>query len=242
MSLRPDDRSRRSRSKSPGRARERSRSRSRSHVRESSAAAAASASASGPGQHYSAAEYAPIDVHSPQYDIRQPLVYPTTVNEPITMGNYADLPPDQRPGYMQHAHPAAHYQQPIAYANAANVSYTATPHGGQPFAYTTAPTRDPAASFQYAQAPDKITFSARPVAGSAHQPPIRHTAQPASPSYPPPPPGQPQYVAVSHAPAPPPVAQPQYPPPPMGAHPRVQSTTAPPRALAQQAPTMVAKS
>ncbi|KAJ4335650.1 hypothetical protein N0V95_008849, partial [Ascochyta clinopodiicola] len=86
-----------------------------------------------------------------------------TVNEPITMGNYADLPPDQRPAYMQQAQAAAHYQQPVAYAQAGNVQYTATPHAGQSFAYTNAPTRDPQASFQYAQAPDKITFSARPV-------------------------------------------------------------------------------
>ena len=65
MSLRPDDQSRRSRSKSPGRARERSHSRSHSHVREPS----------GPGQHYSVAEYAPIE--APHYNIRQPIVYPT---------------------------------------------------------------------------------------------------------------------------------------------------------------------
>lgn len=143
-----------------------------------------------------------------------------TVNEPITMGNYADLPPDQRPGYMQQAHAAAQYQQPVAYAQAGNIQYTTTPQTGQQqqFAYTAAPSRDAGASFQYAQAPDKITFSARPVVSSAQQPAIRHTAQPTSPTYPPQQ-AQPQYTAIPHAPAPPPVAQPQYAPPPIGNHP-----------------------
>ncbi|KAF1365759.1 Annexin [Lizonia empirigonia] len=179
MSLRPDDRWRRSRSKSPGRTRERGRS--HSHVREP-----------GAGQHYSAAEQAPIDDDA----------YPTSVNEPMTMGNYADLPPDQRPTYLQQAHAAAQYQQPVAYAHAqqAPVQYTATPHTGQPFAYTAAPRDAAAASFQYAQAPDNITFSARPVVGSVQQPAVRHTAQPTSPA-------QPQYSAVPHAPAAPPLAQ-----------------------------------
>jgi hypothetical protein len=53
MSLRPDDRSRRSRSKSPGR--ERSRSRSHSHVREHGQYGAADAGTGGP-----------------QYELRQP--------------------------------------------------------------------------------------------------------------------------------------------------------------------------
>lgn len=149
----------------------------------------------------------------------------STVNEPITMGNYADLPPDQRPAYLQQAHAAAQYTQPLAapqytqplaYAPQAPVQYTATPHTGQPFAYTAAP-RDPAASFQYAQAPDKITFTARPVVGSAQQPAVRHTAQPTSPAYPPPP-AQQQYAPVPHAPAAAPLAQPQYPPPPRDHH------------------------
>ncbi|KAF3045666.1 hypothetical protein E8E12_011092 [Didymella heteroderae] len=206
MSLRPDEHSRRSRSKSPGRARERSRS--RSHVR----------AESGPGQHYTAQEYAPMG--APQYESRQPSVYPTSVNEPITMGNYADLPPEQRPGYMQQAQAAASYQQqPVQYSQQGNIQYSTTPATGQHFAYTAAPApapaRDAAGSFQYAQAPDKITFSARPVVSSAQQPAIRHTAQPTSPTYAPPPA---QYAAIQHAPAAPPVAQPQYAPPPMGSH------------------------
>ncbi|KAF1934234.1 Annexin [Didymella exigua CBS 183.55] len=208
MSLRPDEHSRRSRSKSPGRARERSRSRSHSHVR----------AEFGPGQHYSAQEYAPMG--TPQYETRQPLGYPTrSANEPVTMGNYADLPPEQRPAYLQQAQAAAQYQQPV-YSQQGNIQYTTTPNTGQQFAYTTAPARDAAGSFQYAQAPDKITFSATPVAGAAQQqqqqPAIRHTAQPMSPTYAPPPA---QYAAVSHAPAAPPVGhQPPYPPPPMGTH------------------------
>ncbi|KAF3049188.1 hypothetical protein E8E11_009882 [Didymella keratinophila] len=152
---------------------------------------------------------------APVYETRQPLVYPTTVNEPITMGNYADLPPEQRPGYMQQAQAAAQYQQPVQYSQQGNIQYTTTPNTSQQYAYTTAPTRDAAGSFQYAQAPDKITFSAKPVVGSAQQPAIRHTAQPTSPTYAAPPA---QYAATPHVPAPPPVAQPQYPPPPMGGH------------------------
>jgi hypothetical protein len=139
----------------------------------------------------------------------------SSVNEPITMGNYADLPPEQRPGYMQQAQAAAQYQQPVQYSQQGNIQYTTTPNTGQQFAYTTAPARDAAGSFQYAQAPDRITFSAKPVVGSAQQPAIRHTAQPTSPTYAPSPA---QYAAIPHAPAAPPMAQPQYPPPPMGGH------------------------
>ncbi|KAJ4413070.1 hypothetical protein N0V91_000044 [Didymella pomorum] len=142
----------------------------------------------------------------------------STVNEPITMGNYADLPPEQRPGYMQQAQAAAQYQQPVQYSQQGNIQYTATPNTGQQYAYSTAPARDATGSFQYAQAPDKITFSAKPVVGSTQQPAIRHTAQPMSPTYTAPPA---QYAAIPHAPAQPPGSQPQqqYPPPPMGGHP-----------------------
>ncbi|KAF2625917.1 Annexin [Macroventuria anomochaeta] len=139
-----------------------------------------------------------------------------SVNEPITMGNYADLPPEQRPGYMQQAQAAGQYQPPITYTQPGNIQYTTTPNVGQQFAYTATP-KDPAWGFQYAQAPDKITFSAKPVVSSAQQPAIKHTAQPTTPAYPPPP-AQAQYAANPHAPAPPPVSQPQYPPPPMGTH------------------------
>jgi hypothetical protein len=142
----------------------------------------------------------------------------STVNEPITMGNYADLPPEQRPGYMQQAQAAAQYQQPVQYSQQGNIQYTATPNTGQQYAYSTAPARDATGSFQYAQAPDKITFSAKPVVGSTQQPAIRHTAQPMSPTYTAPPA---QYAAIPHAPAQPSGSQPQqqYPPPPMGGHP-----------------------
>ncbi|KAH6620193.1 hypothetical protein C7974DRAFT_315926 [Boeremia exigua] len=144
------------------------------------------------------------------------------------MGNYADLPPDQRPGYVQQAQAASQYQ----YAQPGGLQYTSSPAVGQPYAYTASP-RDSTSGFQYAQAPGKITFSAQPVAGAAQhphqQPAVRHTAQPTSPAYPPAPAHQ-QYGA--YAPAPPPAAQ-QYPPPPMGSHSprpehqRAQSTAAP---------------
>ena len=136
----------------------------------------------------------------------------SSVNDPITMGNYADLPPDQRPGYMQQAQAASQYQ----YAQPGSVQYTTAPSSQQQqqFAYTATP-RDSASSFHYAQAPDKITFSAKPVVGSAQQPAVRHSVQPANPTYPHSP-AQPQYTAVPHAPPPPPLSQPQYAPPPMG--------------------------
>ena len=126
----------------------------------------------------------------------------SSVNDPITMGNYADLPPDQRPGYMQQAQAASQYQ----YAQPGSVQYTTAPSSQQQqqFAYTATP-RDSASSFHYAQAPDKITFSAKPVVGSAQQPAVRHSVQPANPTYPHSP-AQPQYTAVPHAPPPPPLS------------------------------------
>ncbi|KAJ4373850.1 hypothetical protein N0V83_002589 [Neocucurbitaria cava] len=140
------------------------------------------------------------------------------------MGNYSDLPPEQRPGYQPQA--PAPTPQGIAYAQPGNVQYAPT---AQHFAYTAAPashaapswtpsTRNPppAGNFQYANAPSAITFTAKPVVGSAQPPAVRHTAQAMSPSYPPP--VQPQYTAMPQAPPPPAAAQPSYPPPPMGLH------------------------
>src|SRR5690242_6553623 len=147
--------------------------------------------------------------------------------EHMTMGNYADLPPDQRPGYVHQAQAAAQYQ----YAQPGHLQYTSAPAAGQHYAYTASP-RDSAPAFQYASTPGNITFTAQPVAGSAAQPAIRHTAHPTSSPYAPVP-AHPQYAAVSHAPAPPPVVQGQYPPPPMGTHSprpehhRAQSSAAP---------------
>ncbi|KAJ4985268.1 annexin anxc4 [Stagonosporopsis vannaccii] len=207
MSLRADDSSRRSRSKSPGRARERSRNRSRSrshsHVRDGA----------GAGQHYSAVDYRPMG--APQHETWPP-VYPTSAHEHITMGNYADLPPDQRPGFTQ---PAAPYQ----YAQPGHLQYTTTPTAAaQQYAYTAAPAGS-APGFHYAQTPSNITFSAQPVVGSAAQPAVRHTAQPTSPAYAASP-AHPPYAAIPHAPA----AAPPYPPPPMGTHsPRPEHRRAP---------------
>ncbi|KAF2034453.1 Annexin [Setomelanomma holmii] len=142
------------------------------------------------------------------------------------MGNYTDLPPEQRPGYMSQAQQGAAYAHPslaaptsspgITYASQANIQYAPT---AQQFAYTAAPAshvgpnRTPGTSggggggggFQYANAPNKITYTAKPVAPASQPPGVRHTAQPANPYQPP---VQPQYTAMPHAP----------PPPPMGAH------------------------
>lgn len=158
------------------------------------------------------------------------------------MGNYADLPPDQRPGYMQQAQAASQYQysatdrgpiSPVSTYGQPNVQYAPQAQAGQ-YAYTAAPVNQPGphrnpsqtgASFQYAPQPDKITFTAKPVVPPTHQPAIRHTSQPSAgaaglyqqsgyydASMPPPPSAQHQY------PPPPPSAQQQYPPPPMGGH------------------------
>ncbi|KAF2192797.1 Annexin [Zopfia rhizophila CBS 207.26] len=216
MSLRPDDRKGRSRSKSPAGKRDRS----RSNIR---------APSPGP-QYYDSAGHGGS---TPQYDVRQPgqayAIPPGS--EPITMGNYADLPPHERPGYMQQAQTAAQYQystadrgpasptspsvsyaQPgVQYAQTGQYGYTAAP-ANQPVV------RNPAAggSFQYAQAPEKITFTAKPVVATSKQPAVRHTTQPAQSTSPYQ--QQPYYTAMPQAPPPPPAAQPAYPPPPMGQH------------------------
>ncbi|KAJ4293252.1 hypothetical protein N0V90_008534 [Kalmusia sp. IMI 367209] len=157
------------------------------------------------------------------------------------MGGYTDLPPEQRPGYMQQAQAAQYHMatqatgprgpvaQNVSYAPPGNVQYAA----GQ-YAYTTAPAnqagpvRTPSSSggFQYASVtPENVTFTAKPVVPTTKQPKIRHTPQPASPPYQT---AQPQYAmpqAMPHAPPPPPSAAHQaayppssMPPPPMGAH------------------------
>ncbi|PSN70551.1 Annexin [Corynespora cassiicola Philippines] len=227
MSLRPDDRKGRSRSKSPGR----SRDRSRSHVR-----------APSPGPQYY--EYGSAEhgyegaAATPQYEVRQP-GYPPA-GEPITMGGFTDLPPEQRPGYMQQAQAAASYQYSartnptsptgVTYAPA-GVQYTQT--GGQ-YGYTQAPAnqggppRNPSGAFHYAQAPEKITFTSKPVVNTTQPPNVRHSAQPTSP-----PPAHQQYPTYTAQPQsqqqqqqqqqypPPPAssaAQAAYPPPPMGRH------------------------
>ncbi|KAF1975529.1 Annexin [Bimuria novae-zelandiae CBS 107.79] len=229
MSLRPDDRDRkgRSSSKSPGR---RDRSRSRSHVR---------APSPGPGYfggysaepgaaHASAAGY--------EYEVRQPgQPYGPPGGEPITMGGYTDLPPEQRPGYMQQAQQAQQHmgtaggpRSPggpnVSYSQQGHVQYASGQHN-----YTTVPAgvsqagpvRAPSqgGGFQYAQAPQQITFTAKPVVPTNPPPSVRHTTQPASPPYA----AQSQYAMPQ---APPPTSSAQQaayppssmPPPPMGAH------------------------
>src|SRR4051794_1614285 len=109
-------------------------------------------------------------------------------SDPITMGNYADLPPHERPGYMQAATqqyqptdrgPASPTSPSVAYAQA-NIQYAQTPQYGYTTARATQPgvARNPAASgsFQYAPPPDKITFTAKPVvATTAQQPQVRRS-------------------------------------------------------------------
>ncbi|EOA81227.1 uncharacterized protein SETTUDRAFT_181508 [Exserohilum turcica Et28A] len=218
MSLRPDSGSRRSRSKSPGHGRERdhSRSRSHSHVREP--------------QRYGPADGAP----TPQFEIRQPdQQYATPQSQPITMGNYGDLPPHQRPAYAAPAPGGVQYAQP------GTVQYAPT---GNSFSYTSAPASSPHAkdgAFQYATPPSNITYTAKPVANPNQPPLVRHTSQP---SYPPPaqpqytavpnvasptapyptmsqaPQSQPKYTTMPQAPQAPPALERSFPPPPIGRH------------------------
>jgi hypothetical protein len=165
-------------------------------------------------------------------------------NEPITMGNYSDLPPEQRPGYYNPGNaPSYSYNAAapsttpgVAYAPQSNVQYST-----QQFGYTATPSSAHArensnGGFQYANPPDKLTYTAKPAAPSQQQPPpVRHTPQPSNPPYqqsahpqytstpqsphpqyntaPPPAPPPPQQQQQHHA------VQPSYPPPPpMGAH------------------------
>lgn len=125
-------------------------------------------------------------------------------SEPITMGNWSDLPPQERPGYVP-----------------AHVQYAPT---GQQFAYTaapasapayTAPLRNPAAAssggYQYANPPSNITYTpnptdrhpqsnpssnitytSNPVGSNPQPPPVRHDAAPPYPTQQ----MQPQYAAM----------------------------------------------
>jgi hypothetical protein len=154
-------------------------------------------------------------------------------SEPITMGNYTDLPPDQRPGYVQQAQAAAQYHQYSAQgATSPGVSYAqpgAVQYSTGQYAYTpqaashTGPVRAPSQTggFQYAQPPDQIKFTAKPVVQQATQPPpVARSAQPYQTSPPASSPyqtSQSQY-AMPQAPHPPSAQQHAYPPPPMGRH------------------------
>lgn len=153
-------------------------------------------------------------------------------NDPITMGNYADLPPEQRPGYVANGQGPAYTTAPsaspgVAYAPQGNVQYstqqygyTAAPSHGQPNR-AAPPPKTGGGGFQYATSPANITYTAKPIVPAHQQPAVRHSAQSSNPSYPPPPPQNPQYTSHSQAPPlPPPQSQahPQYPPPPIGAH------------------------
>ncbi|KAF2651234.1 Annexin [Lophiostoma macrostomum CBS 122681] len=148
--------------------------------------------------------------------------------EGFTMGDYTDFPPEERPGYIQQAQQAAQYQSaasPGAAYGQPNVQYAQT---GQ-YGYTTAaanqpgPPRNPSAGggFQYAAAPDKITFTAKPVVPTTQPPPVRHVSQGSQPSQSPYQQQPYQYTSMPHAPPPPPAASGQpYPPPPLGEHAR----------------------
>ncbi|KAF2489049.1 Annexin [Lophium mytilinum] len=223
MSLRVDDRKGRSRSKSRDGGK---RDRSRSNVRAPSPSPAAySYAAPGQGGVGATPQY---EVRQPSQPSAQPHGYVTPAhllggasgghraemsaqsNAPpppmasdITMGDYTDLPPHERPGYIQQQQqqqqaqqyqypnqpqdrgpasptsPSYAYGQPVSYSQAPQYGYTpnaANQSGPQRAAGGTG-------GFQYAPAPDKITFTSKPVVSSAQQPPIKHSAQPAALQY-----------------------------------------------------------
>jgi len=129
---------------------------------------------------------------------------------------------DQRPGHLNHAGPHAPNVTYAQHHQPGSVQYAPTQ-----FAYTAAPAsshaglnRAPAAhaagaGFQYANLPDKINYTAKPIPTQAQAAPVRHTMQ----SHPPP--AHPQYTAMAQAPplpAPQASSQQSYPPPPMGTH------------------------
>ncbi|OCK76930.1 Annexin [Lepidopterella palustris CBS 459.81] len=218
MSLRVDDRKGRSRSKSPSGKRERS----HSHVR-----------APSPGPTYYASGGS--GGGAPQYEVRQPSQpsaeygpSPTASASNITMGNYSDLPPHERPGYVQQhqqqqqqygyaqpqdrgpaspTSPSVAYAQPISYSQNPQYGYT------QNAANQPGPQRSvsggPAGSFQYAAPPDKITFTAKPVNQQTQQQPvIRHNTSPQPPN------PTAQYQQYYEYAPPTQHGQPQQPPPP----------------------------
>jgi hypothetical protein len=143
------------------------------------------------------------------------------------MGNYSDLPPEQRPGYFSNGQGPPPGPPGVAYAPQGNVQYStqqygyaAAPSHGGPQRAPSPMTAANAGGFQYATSPANITYTAKPITPQNQQPPVRHSAQSSNPSYPPPPQNL-QYTATPQAPQPPPShpqAQHQYPPPPIGAH------------------------
>ncbi|CAK3776496.1 Annexin A7 [Lecanosticta acicola] len=197
MSLKPDDRSRRGRSNSPG-GRERSRSRSNvglpeapeiprtSYTYPASPSAVPYGNGSGNG-----------GVTSPAYGVNTPtgnsgnpyfpaspsansmpgsfqqvsMPYPED-NGGFTMGGYTDFPPHERPGYVP---PAEQYPPPplpprkkskdddLAYGK----DYSKRENLSRHSSYS----RVSSGQYQYAQPPDKITYTAKPV-GSQSPPAV----------------------------------------------------------------------
>ncbi|KAL5114221.1 hypothetical protein ACEQ8H_007873 [Pleosporales sp. CAS-2024a] len=114
-------------------------------------------------------------------------------SEPMTMANYSDLPPEQRPAYFTNGHGPTHSAPAavpgVAYAAQGLVQYS-----------TAAPT-----AVQYATTPANITYTAQPVVAPSHQPAVRHAPHSSHASI--------QYTATPHT-----APSPQHPPPPQGPH------------------------
>jgi hypothetical protein len=98
----------------------------------------------------------------------------------ITMGGYADLPPEERPGYK----PPVAERPPTQGVNYAQpLQPTFTPHAQWGFNAPTQPISQAARSapgngYQYAQMPEGIRYTAKPVVEPKPPPPVAHTRRP----------------------------------------------------------------
>jgi Annexin len=144
------------------------------------------------------------------------------------MGDYTDLPPEQRPGYQpaQSGMPGVQFAAPLqpTFTPHAQWGYNA-PTETQQLKYTTDSTTtwpQPKGSFKYAEMnPSQIRYTAKPVV-ETKPPPVAHSSHNRSPSgqFPPPPPaGYPVSTQPAQAPYPAATAQPQFPPPPTQPYP-----------------------
>ncbi|KAK3077338.1 hypothetical protein LTS18_010547, partial [Coniosporium uncinatum] len=97
----------------------------------------------------------------------------------VTMGGYADLPPEQRPSYVpptsQTTSPGVQYAPPLT-VQSAPWSYTATPSELAQMPLRNIPTSytGSAGGYSYAKLPEGIRYTAKPVA--ENKPPSSYTA------------------------------------------------------------------
>ncbi|KAF2397379.1 Annexin, partial [Trichodelitschia bisporula] len=181
MSLQPSDRhAGRSRSRSHSRRDDRDRSRSRDPRISARAPSPAAA------YEYSTTAAYPI----PGAAMATPSPRGPDSDSNVTMGDYADYPPEQRPGYQP---PAPSAPMPatggVQYSQPLNPTFTPFPQWGFNAPSTTSPGSSapplayspPKGSFKYAEPPSKITYTAKPVV-EPKPPPVQHTTHSRAPS------------------------------------------------------------